>query len=183
MSYIGSKRSSSLVSFDEGTIGSGVTFPAHHIIQIESSQTQAAQTITTLTDITGLSTSMTITSGNKVFISASVLYGGGNNNYGYINVCDGSNSVIYQSNWATGSQVNASIPTPVLGGSDRGTYHVHHIGFQYLWTPQTTSITVKLRAEKTYGAGNLTINRPNDNTNNTYIVGGTSSLTIMEVQA
>jgi hypothetical protein len=28
MSYIGSKRSSSLVSFDEGTIGSGVQFPA-----------------------------------------------------------------------------------------------------------------------------------------------------------
>jgi len=28
MSYIGSKRSSSLVSFDEGTIGSGVVFPA-----------------------------------------------------------------------------------------------------------------------------------------------------------
>lgn len=32
MSYIGSKRSSSLVSFDEGTIGSGVVFPAGHII-------------------------------------------------------------------------------------------------------------------------------------------------------
>jgi hypothetical protein len=34
MSYIGSKRSSSLVSFDEGTIGSGVVFPTDHIIQI-----------------------------------------------------------------------------------------------------------------------------------------------------
>jgi hypothetical protein len=30
MSYIGSKRSSSLVSFDDGTIGSGVVFPAGH---------------------------------------------------------------------------------------------------------------------------------------------------------
>jgi hypothetical protein len=34
MSYIGSKRSSSLVSFDEGTIGSGVVFPAGHIISV-----------------------------------------------------------------------------------------------------------------------------------------------------
>jgi len=34
--YIGSKRSSSLVSFDEGTIGSGVVFPAGHIIQTVS---------------------------------------------------------------------------------------------------------------------------------------------------
>jgi len=33
MSYIGSKRSSSLVSFDEGTIGSGVVFPAGHVIR------------------------------------------------------------------------------------------------------------------------------------------------------
>jgi len=33
MSYIGSKRSSSLVSFDDGTIGSGVVFPAGHVIQ------------------------------------------------------------------------------------------------------------------------------------------------------
>jgi len=32
MSYIGSKRSSSLVSFDEGTIGSGVVFPAGMVI-------------------------------------------------------------------------------------------------------------------------------------------------------
>jgi hypothetical protein len=32
MSYIGSKRSSSLVSFDDGTIGSGVVFPAGHIV-------------------------------------------------------------------------------------------------------------------------------------------------------
>ena len=35
MSYIGSKRSSSLVSFDDGTIGSGVVFPAGHIIQTQ----------------------------------------------------------------------------------------------------------------------------------------------------
>ena len=166
-----------------GTIGSSVVFPTHHIIQIDSSQTQAAQTITSLTDITGLSASMTITSGNKVFISASVLYGGSYDNYGYINVCDGSNSVIYQSNWATGSQVNASMPTPVLGGSTRGPYHVHHVGFQYLWTPGVTSITVKLRAERNYGSGSLYINRPENNTNAAYIVGGTSSLTIMEVQA
>jgi len=35
MSYIGNKRSSSLVSFDDGTIGSGVVFPAGHIIQTQ----------------------------------------------------------------------------------------------------------------------------------------------------
>lgn len=176
-------ESGGTITVNNGTLGSSVVFPAWHVIQMDSSQTQAAQTVTTLTDLTGLSTSMTITSGNKVFISASVMYGGANDNYGYINVCDGSNNVIYQSNWATGSQVNASMPMAVLGGGTRGTYHVHHTGFQYLWTPGVTSITVKLRAARSFGTSNLYINRPNDSTNDAFIIGGISSLTIMEVQA
>jgi len=40
--YIGSKRSSSLVSFDEGTIGSGVVFPAGHPILLSSSENTSA---------------------------------------------------------------------------------------------------------------------------------------------
>jgi hypothetical protein len=47
MSYIGSKRSSSLVSFDEGTIGSGVVFPAGHVIQFKKGiSTTEVQTTT-----------------------------------------------------------------------------------------------------------------------------------------
>jgi hypothetical protein len=49
MSYIGSKRSSSLVSFDEGTIGSGVVFPAGHVIQIQSSTLTAPETTSSTT--------------------------------------------------------------------------------------------------------------------------------------
>lgn len=57
--YIGSKRSSSLVSFDEGTIGSGVTFPAGHIIQTVSftstsgSNTTNSQTLQRDTSFSG----------------------------------------------------------------------------------------------------------------------------------
>jgi len=46
--YIGSKRSSSLVSFDDGTIGSGVVFPAGHIVQ-----TTAPRRVSGSTGVTG----------------------------------------------------------------------------------------------------------------------------------
>jgi len=56
MSYIGSKRSSSLVSFDEGTIGSGVVFPARHVLQVQSgtydTQTSIGTTATAVITLT-----------------------------------------------------------------------------------------------------------------------------------
>jgi len=75
MSYIGSKRSSSLVSFDEGTIGSGVVFPAGHIINIWPAirTTQYDHTAgTDWTTVSDLSIPITIGSGNKVLIMASL---------------------------------------------------------------------------------------------------------------
>jgi hypothetical protein len=42
--YVGSKRSSSLVSFDEGTIGSNVVFPAGHIVQTTAPRRVTGQT-------------------------------------------------------------------------------------------------------------------------------------------
>jgi len=45
--YIGSKRSSSLVSFDEGTIGSGVVFPAGHVLQVVHTETTETNTLDT----------------------------------------------------------------------------------------------------------------------------------------
>ena len=47
MSYIGSKRSSSLVSFDDGTIGGGVVFPAGHVIQVVHTESTETNTLDT----------------------------------------------------------------------------------------------------------------------------------------
>jgi hypothetical protein len=72
MSYIGSKRSSSLVSFDEGTIGSGVVFPAGHVIQVEYDNDDQAQNTTA-----GFEDYLQINitpkkSGNLIFITATI---------------------------------------------------------------------------------------------------------------
>ena len=56
-----------------GSLGSGIGYPAGHILQTVSASFAGVQSIALssgLTDVTSLSCSMTITSGNKVFILA-----------------------------------------------------------------------------------------------------------------
>ena len=72
MSYIGSKRSSSLVSFDEGTIGSGVVFPAGHVIQVEyDNDDQAQNTKASFEDYLQINITPK-KSGNLIFITATI---------------------------------------------------------------------------------------------------------------
>ena len=67
-----------------------------HILQIQSASFQGIQTIgTTITDVTNLTCTMTITSGNKVFIMVSASCGREQDDYGILNITDGSNNVIY----------------------------------------------------------------------------------------
>jgi len=89
MSYIGSKRSSSLVSFDEGTIGSGVVFPAGMVIgsaitffnQITSYTMQAGAAegdygLNTGIDIDDLTVTYTpLSTSNKLFVSGVMNFG------------------------------------------------------------------------------------------------------------
>jgi len=78
MSYIGSQRSSSLVSFDEGTIGSGVVFPAGHVIWFEE-VTYNIQATFTSTSFTTLSDIMSIeitpkSPSSHFYLSANIPY-------------------------------------------------------------------------------------------------------------
>jgi len=73
MSYIGSKRSSSLVSFDEGTIGSGVVFPTGHIVQTITAETATEYLTTsssTWTELTNLRLYITPTVPNSKLLIA-----------------------------------------------------------------------------------------------------------------
>ena len=168
------------------TLGANTTFPSGHILQMESASFNGVQTIgyNTVTDITNLSCSMTINSGNKVFIQANLINGFTNTAYGSFYVTDGSNNIIYKNSTATGNQINASmISTPrVLGASDQ--YLVNQTAFSYLWTPGVTAITVKLRGQCTYYDSNYSIyiNRGHSTDNDVYVQRGTSTLTIFEVQ-
>jgi hypothetical protein len=77
MSYIGSKRSSSLVSFDDGTIGSGVVFPTGHVIRTLTFESTTAVTneVDQFVPIDSTNTSIQITNytyGNTLLIWASM---------------------------------------------------------------------------------------------------------------
>jgi len=85
MSYIGSKRSSSLVSFDEGTIGSKVVFPAGHPYSIKVYEETANSGNTTSTGIGfGTVRSVSLDAGENVLIIISgghIYYNGGSQCY------------------------------------------------------------------------------------------------------
>ena len=166
--------------------GSGV--PSDTIIQVKSSSFNGTQTIAFndgVTDITSLSCSMTITSGNKVLIFANVNTGSSQDAYSAIFVTDGSNNIIFQNSTGTGNQINASIATTPSNADAIDVYLTQNQSFNYLWTPSVTSITVKLRGQCAYSDSNdrLMINTMYDSSNATHIVKGTSTLTIFEVQA
>ena len=159
------------------------TFPAGHVIQIVSSSFNGVQTIgTSDTDVTDLSCSMTIASGNKVLILVNMYAGQDQDDYGIFNIVDGSNVSIYQNSTATGNQSNASMISTVSGSNSLDVYKTSNHSLNYLWTPGVTSITVKVRGRCTYGS-NLFINRAEDTTNQGFANRATSHLTIMEVVA
>ena len=157
------------------------------ILQTVSASFNGTQTISynTVEDITDLSCSMTIASGNKVLIFANVNTGSSQDGYGAIYVTDGSNNLILQNSTGTGNQINASIAVTPSDADAGDVYLTQNQPFNYLWTPGVTSITVKLRGQCTYSDSNdrLMINTMYDSSNAAHITKGTSTLTLFEVQA
>ena len=158
-------------------------FPSGHIINTVSSSFNGIQTLgASETDITNLSCSMTISSGNKVFIMSNLYIGQGADDYGYLTIADGNNTIIYKNTTASGNQHNVSMISTVSGNDSNDQYKASNHSFHYLWTPGVTAITVKVRGRCTYGS-NLYVNRAENTTNAAYANRATSHLTIMEVVA
>ena len=173
----------------KGTIDTSATFPGPgtgasggHILQMTSAIFDGIQTISTSEiDVTNLSCSMTITSGNKVLIFANLYTGRDQNDYGVLQITDGSNTIIAQNTTGTGSMVNGAMAISSYNiGNDQNS--ILNQSINYLWTPGVTSITVKVRAQCTFGS-NIYINRYHDTTDHASTIRTISNLTIMEVQA
>lgn len=162
----------------------GATFPAGHIIQVESASFNGIQTLANANevDVSNLSCSMTISSGNKILIIANVICGRDQDSYGTLNITDGSNNIIYQNFTASGTQVNASMAVANRGSLSGDVYFTDQHSFNYLWTPGYTNITVKVRGRSTY-SGNIYVNKPANDGVNSWHIRTTSSLTIMEIQS
>lgn len=155
---------------------------ASAVLQVESALFNGVQIISTSEiDVTNLSCSMTITSGNKVLIFANLYTGHGQDDYGVLQITDGSNTIIAQNTTGTGSMINGAMAMTAYNlGNDVVTLKNQSIN--YLWTPGVTSITVKVRAQCVLGS-NIYINRGHDTTNAAYTIRTISNLTIMEIQA
>lgn len=160
------------------------TFPAGHIVQVESASFNGIQTLQNAdeVDVTNLSCSMTIFSGNKILIIANVICGRDIDSYGSLNITDGSNNIIYQNSTASGSQISASMAIANRGSSSGDQYYTDQHSFNYLWTPGYTDITVKVRGRSVY-LNNIYINKPANDTSANWHIRSTSSLTIMEIQS
>ena len=138
----------------------------------------------TLTDVTGMSVSIQPTASNsKIFVSTTLCCGGGGNLYGQFNLLRGTTH-IGVSTYGTGSQRNATFGYATPQGAD-GDYKIYSVAYQILDTPSYTlgdTITYKLQcASNTLATTVLYINRPERTNNGAYIIGGTSTITAMEV--
>ena len=137
-------------------------------------------TSATAVDVTGLSVDITPQSANnKVLVSCSLNWGGSNNVYGGVLLKRGS-TTLSPSTAATGNQIATTFG--IGGDNENFQYKTHMATYQFLDTPNTTSSTTyKVQVLSSYNSETFTINAPNNDDNDVYIVKGTSTITVMEI--
>jgi hypothetical protein len=129
-------------------------------------------------DVPGLSVSITPTSASsKILVITNINYGGGSNMYGAFFVQRGTSNLVVGS-YATGSQSAATIGVGVPTDNFKTAVAAH----TFLDSPNTTgAITYKVQFQSRWESIAMIVNAPQATDNNTYIVNGTSSITVMEI--
>jgi len=170
-------------TINEKTTNNGIYIPGHPVQIVSTTKTDDFSTSSSsLVDITGLSLSITPKqTSSKVLIQLSLNWGGVNNIYAGIRLLRGT-TVISLNTSATGSQTLASLG--VGGDNNNFQYKLEGTSLQFLDSPSTTSATTyKFQVQTTGGPGNnlFNVNRPHATDNATYIVKGTSTMTLTEI--
>ena len=137
-----------------------------------------------LVDITGMSVSITPTrSDSKILVQVHLSFGGDDNMYGQVRlVRDPGDQTVGGSTAVSGNQRNGTFGVNTPNGAN-GQYKMYSAECQILDSPATTStLTYKLQVASTNTGGNyFYLNRPSNNDNQQYIIGGSSTITVMEV--
>jgi hypothetical protein len=158
------------------------SLPTGSVLQVVSATKTDKQSTTSATpsDITGLSVSITPTStSSKILVMTSINYGGDTNFYGAFFVKRNSTDIVL-STVGTGNQVNSTFG--VGGDSSDGAYKLNGTAHSYLDSPATTSaVTYKVQFASTHSSISLAVNGTGNTDNNSYIIGGTSTITVMEI--
>ena len=163
-----------------GTILTTTSPKAGNVIQVVSTTKTDKFTTTSSSavDITGLSVTITPTSASsKILIVTNINYGGNTNLYGAFFVLRNSTNVVVGT-YPTGSQTAATfgVGTPV------DTYKLMCASHTYFDSPNTTSATTyKIQAASKDSSVTFTVNAPFQTDNGAYIIGGTSTITVMEI--
>ena len=139
-----------------------------------------------LVDITGMSVSITPKfSTSKILVEVHMTYGGDENMYGQIRlVRNPGDQTVGGSTAVSGNQRIGTFGVNTNNGAS-GHYKVAVASCKILDSPATTSaLTYKLQVASTNTTGNyFYLNRPEQNQNAQYIIGGSSTITVMEVSA
>ena len=137
-----------------------------------------------LVDITGMSVSITPTrSDSKILVEVHLNFSGDNNMYGQVRlVRDPGDQTVGGSTAVSGNQRIGTFGVNTPNGAN-GQYKMYSAECQILDSPSTTStLTYKLQVASTNTSGNnFYLNRPSNNDNQQYIIGGSSTITVMEV--
>ena len=137
-----------------------------------------------LVDITGMSVSITPTrSDSKILVQVHLSFGGDDNMYGQVRlVRDPGDQTVGGSTAVSGNQRNGTFGVNTPNGAN-GQYKMYSAECKILDSPASTSaLTYKLQVASTNTSGNnFYLNRPSNNDNQQYIIGGSSTITAMEV--
>lgn len=162
---------------------SASNLPAGSVLQVKSATKTDKQTTTSATpaDVTGLSVNITPSSASsEILVLININYGGNLNMYGAINVLRDSTKIV-EGTFPTGSQIAATLGVGT-GSGDSSNYKIFGASHTFKDSPATTSaLTYKVQFAATYGSTAFTINAPHSTANNTYTIGGTSTITVMEI--
>ena len=132
-------------------------------------------------DITGMTATITpSSSSNKVLVEINLVYGGENNSYYVYKLLRGSTHIGQSTAVSESDQLNGTFVT-ATGSNDESQYKAFTASYQILDTPSTTSATTyKIQVYSRLGRG-FRLNRPYNNDNYAYIMGGSSSIILKEV--
>ena len=158
---------------------------AGNILQVVSAtKTDAFSTSsTTFTDVTGMSIAITpSSSSNKILVRLDLNFGSSDNGYFGFKLYRDSTWIGQSTAVTSGNQINATFGLS-CGNDNNDFYKLHSGAYQILDSPSTTSaITYKIQVNA-YDSRTFYLNRPHNDNNQSYIYGGTSSITAMEVAA
>jgi hypothetical protein len=166
----------STMRFDkwENTLGQAVG-TVLQVVQVVKPDTFST-TSTSLTDVTGLSASITPkSSSSKILVLANVSVGFGASQTAQLTLTDGANNILV-------SPTTPGSRTPAFSGIyANSTAWLLGQSFNLLHSPNTTlSFTYKIRMRAGAGVAQF-INRPGDDSDNNGFARGISTITLMEI--